>query len=55
MDMCTGSAKTIYTKSRRYEANFELLCKLLQQNATIDGIAEPGEGEQEIGLEGSSH
>jgi hypothetical protein len=48
MDMCTGSAKAIYTKSRRYEANFELMCKSLQQNVTIDGIAERAKRLQEL-------
>jgi hypothetical protein len=40
IDMCTASAKAIYAKSRRYGADFKLMCKSLQQNATINGAAE---------------
>jgi hypothetical protein len=46
MDMCTTDAKVIHTKSSRYEANFELLCKSLQQDDTIHGITEQGETAQ---------
>jgi hypothetical protein len=34
------SAKAIHAKSRRYGADFESMCKSLQQNATINGAAE---------------
>ena len=41
-NMCTDSAKVMRTKSRRYGADFELMCKSLQQNVAILGTADMG-------------
>jgi len=39
--------KAIHAESRRYRADFEKMCKSLQQNATIDGTAEYVKGDHD--------
>jgi len=42
--MCTASAKGAHTESSTYGPKFGLMCKSLQQDVTINGLAGPKEG-----------